>query len=137
MEITKKDAQEARKILKEFERQRNAEKRAKRCAMPCSALVYEYLKRRNDGYGFDAWDQDAQKLYRAVKSAEQAALRRRRKGIVEAGEMTKIRRIRWTPQMKNALQDGDTAYLKACGLTDKAIDSMRRKLAHEARKEDA
>ena len=29
MEITKKDAQEARKILKEYERKRNAEKREK------------------------------------------------------------------------------------------------------------
>lgn len=137
MEITKKDAQEARKILKEYERQRTAEKRAKRCAMPCAALVHEYLKRKNDGFGFDAWDQDAQKLYRAVKSAEQAALRRRRKGIVEAGEMTKIRRLRWTPQMKNALQDNDLAYLKACGLSDGAINAMRWKLAHEVRKEDA
>ena len=136
MEITKKDAQDARKILKEYERQRTAEKRAKRCAMPCAALVHEYLKRKNDGFGFDAWDQDAQKLYRAVKSAEQAALRRRRKGIVEAGEMTKIRRLRWTPQMKNALQNNDTAYLKACGLTDKAIASMQWKVAHD-RKEDA
>ena len=135
--ITKTQALEARKILKEYERQRNAEKRAKRCALPCSALVYEYLKRKNDGYSYDAWDADAQKLYRAVKSAEQAALRRRRKGIVEAGEMTKIRRIRWTPQMKNALQDGDTAYLKACGLSDSAINAMKWKLAHEASKEDA
>lgn len=137
MEITKKDAQEAQKILKEYERQRKAEKRAKRCAMPCAALVHEYLKRKNDGFGFDAWDQDAQKLYRAVKSAEQAALRRRRKGIVEAGEMTKVRRLRWTTAMKNALQDGDTDYLKACGLSDGAINAMRWKLAHEARKEDA
>lgn len=135
--ITKTQAFEARKILKEYERQRKAEKRAKRCALPCSALVYEYLKRKNDGYGFDAWDADAQKLYRAVKSAEQSALNRRRKGIVEAGEMTKIRRIRWTPQMKDALQDGDTAYLKACGLSDSAINAMRWKLAHEVRKEDA
>lgn len=51
--------------------------------------------------------------------------------------MTKFRRLRWTTQMKNALQDGDTAYLKACGLTDKAISAMRWKLAHEARKESA
>lgn len=135
MEITKNDAQEARKILKQYERQRNAEKRAKRRAMPCAALVHEYLKRKNDGYGYDAWDQDEQKLYRAVKSAEQSALKRRRKGIVDAVEMPKFRRIRWTPQMKNAIQDGDTAYLKACGLTDKAISAMRWKLAHEAIKE--
>lgn len=135
MEITKNDDQEARKILKQYERQRNAEKRAKRRAMPCAALVHEYLKRKNDGYGYDAWDQDAQKLYRSVKSAEQSALKRRRKGIVDAVEMPKFRRIRWTPQMKNALQDGDTAYLKACGLTDHAISAMRRKLAHEAIKE--
>lgn len=137
MEITKKDAQEARKILKEYERQRDAEKRARRCALPCTALVHEFLKRKNDGYGFDAWDQDAQKLYRAVKSAEQAALKRRRKGIVDAVEQPKFRRIRWTAAMKNALQDNDLAYLKACGLTDKAIDSMRWKLAHEVCKEDA
>lgn len=135
MEITKKDAQDARKILKEYERQRNAEKRAKRRAMPCAALVHEYLKRKNDGYGYDAWDADAQKLYRAVKSAEQSALKRRRKGIVEAVEMPKFRRIRWTVAMKNALNDGDTAYLKACGLTDNAIIAMRWKLAHEAIKE--
>lgn len=130
MEITREKAQEAKKLLKEYERQRTAEKRAKRCALPCAALVHEYLKRKNDGYSFDAWDADAQKLYRAVKSAEQAALRRRRKGIVEAGEMTKFRRIRWTPQMKNALQDGDTAYLKACGLSDSAISAMRWKISH-------
>jgi hypothetical protein len=37
--------------------------------------------------------------------------------------------------MKNALQDGDTAYLKACGLTDHAIGAMRWKLAHAVRKE--
>ncbi len=135
MEITKKDAREARKILKQYERQRNAEKRAKRRAMPCAALVHEYLKRKNDGYGYEAWDADAQKLYRAVKSAEQSALKRRRKGIVDAVEMPKFRRIRWTAQMKNALQDGDTAYLKSCGLTDQAIMSMRWKLAHEAIKE--
>ena len=135
--ITKTQALEARKIIKEYERQRNAEKRAKRCALPCSALVYEFLKRKNDGYGYDAWDADAQKLYRSVKSAEQAALRRRRKGIVEAGEMTKFRRLHWTPERKNALQNGDTAYLKACGLSDGAINAMRWKLAHEARKEDA
>ena len=132
MEITKKDAKEARKILKAYERQRNAEKRAKRCAMPCTALVHEYLKRKNDGYGYDAWDADSQKLYRAVKSAEQSALKRRRKGIVDAVEMPKFRRIRWTANMKNALQDGDTAYLKACGLTDNAISAMRWNLAHEA-----
>lgn len=139
MEITKKDAQEARKILKAYERKRNAEKRARQRArqraMPCAALVHEYLKRKNDGYGYDAWDADAQKLYRAVKSAEQYAMKRRRKGIVDAVEMPKLRRIRWTDQMKNALQDGDTAYLKACGLTDNAISSMRWKLAHEAIKE--
>ena len=135
MEITKNDAQEARKILKQYERQRNAEKRAKMRAMPCAALVHEYLKRKNDGYGYDDWDADAQKLYRAVKSAEQSALKRRRKGIVEACEMPKFRRIRWTAQMKNALQEGDTEYLKACGLTDKAISAMRWKLAHEAIKE--
>lgn len=135
--ITKTKALEARKIIKEYERQRKAEKRAKLCALPCTALVYDYLKRKNDGYGYDAWDIDAQKLYRSVKSAEQSALRRRRKGIVEAGEMTKFRRLHWTPAMKNALLDGNTAYLKACGLTDKAINAMRWKLAHEARKEDA
>lgn len=135
MEITKKDAQEARKILKAYERKRNAEKRARQRAMPCAALVHEYLKRKNDGYGYDAWDADAQKLYRAVKSAEQSALKRRRKGIVDAVEMPKFRRIRWTAQMKNALQEGDTAYLKACGLTDHAISAMRWKLAHEAIKE--
>lgn len=135
--ITKMQILEARKILKEYERQRNAEKRAKRCAMPCSALVHEFLKRKNDGYGFDAWDQDAQKLYRAVKSAEQAALRRRRKGIVEAGEEPMYRRHRWTAQMKNALQDGDTAFIKACGLTDHAISAMKWKLANEDGKEDA
>lgn len=135
MEITKKDYQEARKILKEYERKRNAEKRAKMRAMPCAALVHEYLKRNNDGYGYDAWDADAQKLYRSVKSAEQSALKRRRKGIVDAVEMPKFHRIRWTAQMKNALQEGDTAYLKACGLTDNAISAMRWKLAHEAIKE--
>lgn len=135
MEITKKYAQEARKILKKYERQRNAEKRARQRAMPCAALVHEYIKRKNDGYGYDAWDADEQKLYRAVKSAEQSALKRRRKGIVEACEMPRFRRIRWTDQMKNALQDGDTEYLKACGLTDKAIRAMRWKLAHEAIKE--
>ena len=137
MEITKKDAQEARKILKEYERQRNAEKRARQRAMPCAALVHEYLKRKNDGFGYDAWDADAQKLYRAVKSAEQPALKRRRKGIVDAVEMPKFRRLRWTAKMKNALQEGDTAYLKACGLTEKAISAMRWKLAHEVLKEDA
>ena len=135
MEITKKDAQEARKILKKYERQRNAEKRARHRAMPCAALVHEYLKRNNDGYGYDAWDADAQKLYRAVKSAELSALKRRRKGIVEACEIPRFRRIRWTAQMKNALQDGDSEYLKACGLTDNAIRAMRWKLAHEAIKE--
>lgn len=135
--ITKTQALEARKIIKEYERQRKAEKRAKRCALPCTALVYDYLKRKNDGYGYDAWDADAQKLYRSVKSAEQSALNRRRKGIVEAGEMPKFRRLRWTAQMKNALQDGDLAYLKACGLSDSAINAMRWKLAHEASKEDA
>lgn len=94
MEITKNDAQKARKILKEYERQRNAEKRARQRAMPCASLVHEYIKRKNNGYGYDAWDADAQKLYRAVKSAEQSALKRRRKGIVEACEMPKFRRIR-------------------------------------------
>lgn len=135
MEITKNDAKKARKILKEYERQRNAEKRARQRAMPCTALVHEYLKRKNDGYGYDAWDADAQKLYRAVKSAEQSAMKRRRKGIVETCEIPRFRRIRWTAQLKNALQDGDTAYLKACGLTDNAIRAMRWKLAHEAIKE--
>lgn len=137
MEITKKDAQEARKFLRQYEAQKKAEVRAKRRALPCTALVLDYLKRKNDGYGYDAWDADAQKLYRSVKSAEQSALNRRRKGIVEAGEMPKFRRLRWTAQMKNALQNGDTAYLKACGLSDGAINAMRWKLAHEARKEDA
>ena len=135
MEITKKYAHEARKIIKEYERQRNAEKRARQRALPCAALVHEYLKRKNDGYGYDAWDADEQKLYRAVKSAEQYALKRRRKGIVEAFEMPRFRRIRWTAQMKNAIHDGDTEYLKACGLTDNAIRAMRWKLAHEAIKE--
>lgn len=137
MTITKTQALEARKLLRHYEAQKKAEIRAKRCALPCSALVHAYLKGKNDGYGYDALDADAQKLYRAVKSAESAALRRRRKGIVEAGEMTKIRRIRWTPQMKNALQDNDLAYLKACGLTYSAINAMRWRITHEARKEDA
>ena len=136
MEITREKALEAKKLLKAYEAQKKAEKRARQCALPCSALVYEFLKRKNDGFGFDAWDLDAQKLYRAVKSAEQAALRRRRKGIVEAGEMPKFCRLRWTPQMKNALQNNDLAYLKACGLSDGAINAMRWKLAHD-RKEDA
>lgn len=132
--VTKTQVFEARKILKEYERQRNAEKRAKRFAMPCTALVYDYLKSKNDGYDFDAWDADAQKLYRAVKSAEQSALNRRRKGIVEE---PMYRRHRWTPAMKNALQNNDIAFLKACGLSEGAINAMRWKLAHEARKEDA
>lgn len=85
--VTKTQALEARKILKQYERQRKEEKRARQCALPCTALVHAYIKRMNDGYGYDAWDADAQKLYRAVKSAEQSALNRRRKGIVEAGEV--------------------------------------------------
>lgn len=137
MEITREKALEAKKLLRAYEAQKNAEKRARHCTLPCTALVYAYLNGKNDGYGYDAWDADEQKLYRAVKSAEQSALNRRRKGIVEAGEMPKCRRIRWTAQMKNALKDGDTAYLKACGLTDRAISAMRWKLAHEASKEDA
>jgi len=131
MIITKTQALEARKLLRHYEAQKKAEARAKRCALPCTALVYDYLKRKNDGYGYDAWDADAQKLYRSVKSAEQSALNRRRKGIVEAGEMPKFCRLRWTPQMKNALQNNDLAYLKACGLSDGAINAMRWKLAHE------
>lgn len=119
-------------ITKKYERQRNAEKLARQRAMPCAALVHEYLKRKNNGYGYDAWDADEQKLYRAVKSAEQYALKRLRNGIVEACEIPRFRRIRWTAQMKNALQDGDTEYIKACGLTDNAIRAMRWKLAHEA-----
>lgn len=130
MEITKKEALEAKKILKAYEAQKKAQVRARQCTLPCTALVYAYLKGKNDNYGYDAWDADAQKLYRAVKSAEQSALNRRRKGIVEAGEMPKFRRLHWTPAMKNALQDGDTAYLKACGLSDSAINAMRWKLAH-------
>lgn len=137
MEITREKALEAKKLLMAYEAQKKAEKRARQCVLPCTALVHEYLKRKNDGFGYDAWDADAQKLYRAVKSAEQSALKRRRKGIVEAVEIPKFRRIRWTVQMKNALQDGDTAYLKACGLSDRAINAMRWKLAHEVRKEDA
>ena len=137
MTITKTQAFEARKILKEYERQRKAEKRAKRRALPCTALVYDYLKGKNDNYGYDAWDADAQKLYRSVKSAEQSALNRRRKGIVEAGEMPKFRRLHWTPAMKNALQNNDLAYLKACGLSDGAINAMHWKLTNEASKEDA
>ena len=56
--------------------------------------------------------------------------------IVGVAEASKIRRVRWTVAMKNALQDNDTAYLKACGLTDQAIVSMSWKLAHEPRKEN-
>lgn len=130
MEITREKALEAKKLLRAYEAQKKAEKRARQCVLPCTALVHEFLRRKNDGYGYDAWDADAQKLYRAVKSAEQSALNRRRKGIVEAGEMPKFRRLHWTSQMKNALQDGDTAYLKACGLSDRAISAMRWKLAH-------
>lgn len=137
MEITREKAQEAKKLLKAYEAQKNAEKRARKRTLPCTALVHAYLKGKNDGYGYDAWDADAQKLYRAVKSAEQSALKRRRKGIVDAGQMPKFRRLHWTTQMKNALHDGDTAYLKACGLSDGAIIAMRWKLAHEAIKEDA
>ena len=135
--ITKTQALEARKLLRHYEAQKKAESRAKRCALPCTALVHAYLKAKNDDYGYDAWDADEQKLYRSVKSAEQAALQRRRKGIVDAIEQPMCRRHRWTPQMKNALQDGDTAYLKACGLTEHAISAMKWKLAHEASKEDA
>jgi len=137
MTITKTQALEARKLLRHYEAQKKAEARARQRTLPCTALVYAYLKGKNDNYGYDAWDADAQKLYRSVKSAEQAALRRRRKGIVEAGEMPKVRRIRWTPQMKSALQDNDLAYLKACGLSEGAINAMRWKLAHEVHKEDA
>lgn len=130
MEITREKALEAKKLLKAYEAQKNAEKRARHCTLPCTALVYAYLKGKNDGYGYDAWDADEQKLYRAVKSAEQSALNRRRKGIVEAGEMPKCRRLHWTAQMKNALQGGDTDYLKACGLSDSAINAMRWKISH-------
>lgn len=137
MTITKTQALEAKKLLRHYEAQKKAEARAKRCALPCTALVHAYLKAKNDNYGYDAWDADAQKLYRSVKSAEHAALRRRRKGIVDTVEEPVYRRLRWTPQMKNALQDGDTAYLKACGLTDSAISAMKWKLAHEDGKEDA
>lgn len=137
MTITKTQALEAKKLLRHYEAQKKAEARAKRCALPCTALVHAYLKAKNDNYGYDAWDADAQKLYRSVKSAEHAALRRRRKGIVDTVEEPVYRRLRWTPQMKNALQDGDTAYLKACGLTDSAISAMKWKLAHEDGKENA
>lgn len=137
MTITKTQAMEAKKLLRHYEAQKKAEARAKRCTLPCTALVHAYLKAKNDNYGYDAWDADAQKFYRSVKSAEQAALNRRRKGIVDAVEEPMYRRHRWTAQMKNALQDGDTAFLKACGLTDNAISAMKWKLAHEVRKEDA
>lgn len=134
MEITREKALEAKKILKEYERQKKAQARAKQYALPCSALVHEYLKRKSNGRSYDAWNAEDQKLYRAVKAAEQSALNwRRRKGFAEA---SKIRRIRWTVAMKNALQDNDTAYLKACGLTDNAIYTMRYRIAHEARKEN-
>lgn len=134
MEITKDQVLEAKKILKEYERQRDAEERAKKCALPCTALVHNYLKSKSGGRSYKAWDAESQKLYRAVKSAEQSALNyRRRKGIAEA---SKIRRIRWNVAMKNALQDNDTAYLKACGLTDQAIVSMRWRIAHESSKEN-
>lgn len=136
MTITKTQTLEAKKLLRHYEAQKKAEARAKRCALPCTALVHAYLKAKNDNYGYDAWDADAQKLYRSVKSAEQAALKRRRKGIVDAVEEPMYRRHRWTAQMKNALHDGDTAFLKACGLTDSAISAMKWKLAHD-RKEDA
>ena len=134
MEITKNQVLEAKKILKEYKRQRNAEERAKKRALPCSALVHEYLKRKSGGRSYKAWDAESQKLYRAVKSAEQSALNyRRRKGIAED---SKIRRVRWTVAMKNALQDNDTSYLKECGLTDQAIVSMRWRISHESRKEN-
>lgn len=134
MKITKNQVSEAKKILKEYERQRNAEKRARQCALPCSALVHEYFRRKYDGHSYDSWDAEDQKLYRAVKATEQSALNwRRRKGFAEA---SKIRRVRWTVAMKNALQDNDTAYLKACGLTDHAIVTMRYRIAHEAREEN-
>ena len=135
--ITKAQVLEARKLLRHYEAQKKAEARAKRCALPCTALVHAYLKAKNDCYGYDAWDADAQKLYRSVKSAEQAAQNRRRKGIVDAVEEPMYRRHRWTAQMKNALQDGDTAFLKACGLSGGAINAMKWKLAHEDGKEDA
>ena len=138
MTITKTQAFEARKILKEYERQRKAEKRAKRCALPCAALVYAYLKGKNDNYGYDAWDADAQKLYRSVKSAEQSALRRRRKGIVEAGEMPKVSRHRWTVAMDNAALQGDYKFLEACGVTRAAISCRRVKLMkNQPKKETA
>lgn len=54
MEITREKALEAKKILKEYERQKKAQARIKQYALPCSALVYDYLKRKNDGYGYDA-----------------------------------------------------------------------------------
>ena len=54
MEITKNQVLEAKKILKEYERQRNAEERAKKCALPCSALVHEYLKRKSNSLGYNA-----------------------------------------------------------------------------------
>ena len=50
MEITKKDAQEARKILKKYERQRNAEKRESNSkAMFANAVKFDQkLKELND-----------------------------------------------------------------------------------------
>ena len=136
MTITKTQALEAKKLLRHYEAQKKAEARAKRRALPCTALVHAYLKAKNDNYGYDAWDADAQRLYRSVQIAEQSALKRRRKGVVDAVEEPTYRRHRWTAQMKNALQDGDTEFLKACGLTDRAIGAMKWKLSHD-RKEDA
>lgn len=136
--ITKTQAMEARKLLRHYEAQKKAEARAKRCALPCTALVHAYFKSKNDEYGYDAWDADAQKLYRAVKSAEQSALKRRRKGIVDAIEQPMYRRHRWTVAMDNALMQGDIKFLEACGVTRAAMGIRRSRLMkNQPKKESA
>ena len=93
---------------------------------------------KNDGYGYESWDDKDRKFYRKILSTETAEVRRisRRIGSAQTElDFERRRKHRWTPAMVDALQKGDSAFLEQCGITEAAVKAMRWRMKSASARE--
>ena len=136
--VTKEQLKDAKRLIREYERERRREERRKTLCRPCASVAYAYLSVKNDGYGYESWDDKDRKFYRKILSTETAEVRRisRRIGSAQTDlDFERRRKHRWTPAMVDALQKGDSAFLEQCGITEAAANAMRWRMKSASARE--
>ena len=136
--VTKEQLKEAKMLIREYERELRREERRKTLCRPCASVAYAYLSGKNDGCGYESWNDEDRKFYRKILSTESAEVLRisRRIGSAQTElDFDRRRKHRWTPAMVDALQNGDSAFLEQCGITEAAAKAMRWRLKSASARE--